>query len=237
MATIADSGIAYADTTPPDSQSFVPYDQWGKPDGSYTTDVRTWGYTAPERCAGALLSASDVGRLASTPNLRVFDAGCGNGLLAPVFREKFAGIAPKITITGFDLSQGMLEGAKDAGYDALAVGSLDAPLDYPDGSFEMVACVGTTSYLTAGGCCMPEWCRVLVPGGLAVFTIRGPYTTSPPYYEEVGWKATMDRLCAEGAWEPVSESEDVGYLPDHPEFGVGGSSSLAYCRVFVYRKL
>ena len=28
---------------------------------------------------------------------------------------------------------------------------------------------------------------------------------------------------------------DVPYLPDHPEFGAGGSASLSSCRIFVYR--
>ena len=33
-----------------------------------------------------------------------------------------------------------------------------------------------------------------VSGGLAVFTIRGPYDTSPSYHEESGWLAAMQKL-------------------------------------------
>ena len=132
----------------------------------------------------------------------------------------------------------MLDGAKAAGgYDQLQQGSLDERLPYEDSSFEMIAIVGTTSYIESSGCCMLECCRVATKGGLVVFTIRGPYDTDPPYYEEAGWKAGMAKLVEEGKWEPVSEGLDIPYLPDHPDFGAGGSSSLACCRVFVYRVL
>jgi SAM-dependent methyltransferase len=233
--TIADGDVTYAETTPADSQSFTPYDQWGAPGGQYTEDVRSWGYIAPEKCVEALAAAADINALAAAGTLRLFDAGCGDGLVAPIFRRAFVSV-PTVHITGFDLSQGMLDGAKSAGgYDALQQGSLDEKLPYEDDSFEAVAVVGTTSYIAASGCCMSEWCRVTAKGGLVVFTIRGPYDTVAPYYEESGWKAAMAELVEGGKWVPVSESEDIPYLPDHPDFGATGSASLACCRVFVFR--
>ena len=44
-----------------------------------------------------------------------------------------------------------------------------------------------------------------VSGGLAVFTIRGPYDTSPSYHEESGWLAAMQKLEVEKRWEKVEE--------------------------------
>ena len=47
----------------------------------------------------------------------------------------------------------------------------------------------------------------------------------------------MQGLVAAGKWVAVSESNDIAYLPNHPNFGEDGTASLASCRIFVYRKV
>ena len=150
-------------------------------------------------CVKAILPHLDA-LVESAPEggLRIYDVGCGNGLSGVPFRALDTKIA---ALDGMDLSPGMVDEAKVLGcYDKLTVASLDEPLDYADNSVDLIACVGTFSYVKSDGPCMDEMVRVGRPGALVVFTHRGPYSDTPSYYEEAGWKAAQAKLEAAGKW-------------------------------------
>lgn len=60
------------------------------------------------------------------------------------------------------------------------VGDATQPLPFGEGCFDAVLCIDSMNHFPDRGCSLAEWCRVLKPGGRAVFTdpvlITGPVT-------------------------------------------------------------
>lgn len=67
------------------------------------------------------------------------------------------------------------------------------------------------TYLEPDGCSLDEFCRVVKPGGLVIFTHRS--------YKVERWKAKHDQLVKDGKWEKVEITEPLPYLPKNPEYG------------------
>ncbi len=129
----------------------------------YEDELAENGYITPERCAKALRDAVD------DPTQPIMDLGCGTGL---------SGLALKAqgftTIDGFDLSQGMLDRAREKTglYRALALCDMSKPLEMPDGVYQHAAAIG---------CIAPDYMPVTVldeilgklpKGGCFVFSIN-----------------------------------------------------------------
>jgi len=105
-------------------------------------------------------------QLGDLRHVRVLDYGCGHGMAAVVLARLGA------TVTALDLSHGYLEEARArARANGVAVDFIQAPgerLPLVDGAFDRVwgnAVLHHLDLRTAG----PELCRVLRPGGVAVF--------------------------------------------------------------------
>lgn len=121
-----------------------------------------------------------------TGKVRIFDAGCGSGLLGQHLHKiatSGSGICKRqnLHIVGLDLSPEMIELAKSKDcFDELHVGSLKAPLNFPADSFDYILSSGVFIPGHCGAECIPVMLAPLCPGGYAIFTVR------QAMYEEEG---------------------------------------------------
>jgi ubiquinone/menaquinone biosynthesis C-methylase UbiE len=113
--------------------------------------------------------------LAITAGERVLDVGCGSGA---VTREIARRVGSRGVAVGLDPSPALLavarQLAKEAGVgDRIEFREGDAlRLPLPDGSFDAVVCVTVLSHVPRGETAIPEFARVLRPGGrLGVFDL------------------------------------------------------------------
>ena len=134
-----------------------------------------------ERPATLALAGDVAGR-------QILDAGCGSGPLFAALRDRGA------TVTGIDLSAGMLEQARlRLGPDAnLQVADLAEPLPFPDDSFDDVVASLVLHYLRDWGPTLAEVRRVLKTGGRLIVSVDHPFAINlmhrlagprPDYFE------------------------------------------------------
>lgn len=175
------------------------YDRWAS---SYDEDLDAIGYVAPRRAAEMMLT------FGIAPSDPILDAGCGTGLTgAELSRCGFT------SVTGIDVSTVSLNKAREKEcYARLAQQDLNEALDFAAASFAAAQCIGTLTYIANCGHLMREFCRVVRPGGIVLFTHR------TDFYDE-GFSNLLDDLIAEGLWTRLSHSDPQPYLPHHQDFG------------------
>ena len=120
-------------------------------------------YRAPALVA-ASLAAAGVGAGAG---LDILDAGCGTGLCGPM-------LAPAARrLVGVDLSEGMLEHAREKGlYHELVHGELTAYLQQQPHAFDVIVSADTLVYFGALEDVVAAAAAALRPGGVLVFTVE-----------------------------------------------------------------
>jgi SAM-dependent methyltransferase len=107
--------------------------------------------------------------IAPRPGERILDAGCGTG------RHIGRLLAAGATVTGLDLSEGMLAVARSRFPDvAFAQGDLQARWPFADGAFDAVLCALVGEHLDDLDAVAEEMRRVITPGGRAVFSVYHP---------------------------------------------------------------
>ena len=175
------------------------YDDWA---GDYDQTLAQWNYQSPLVVAELLHQQVSL-------NDPVLDAGCGTGLSGQALNA--VGFRH---ITGTDLSQTSLDIAAQSGvYERLMqVNMQQLPLPGDADEFAGVVCVGVLTYLPDTDGLMREFCRVVQPGGLVVFTQRHDL------FHERDFPGVLQGLEDEGVWEKISISEPQLYLPGNAEF-------------------
>ena len=186
--------------------SDMPSDQVGEYYDRMATDynrvvVEKWGYKLPSAVAESVSKFVKGKR-----GLNILDLGCGNGLVGEEMRKKNLDI---VQMVGMDISQGMLDGAKlNDNYTALIKADLSKPLPVEGKLFDLILCVGTTSYIEPT--VLTHWCDLLVPGaGLLCLTAK---TAMMPK-----WEQEQNRLVDSGKMCLKYESEPLLYLPGFSE--------------------
>jgi SAM-dependent methyltransferase len=159
------------------------YDAWADTYEAETADAM--GYVAPGIAAERLAALLDD-RLAP-----VLDAGCGTGLVgAELSRLGFG------TLDGYDISDGMLAKAREAGrYRHLQRVDLSGRLPADDDAYAAVVCVGTLTEGHVGPEALAEFVRVTRPGGIVVATIVDAI------WESQGYRDAVDALAEQGRAE------------------------------------
>lgn len=175
------------------------YDDWA---ARYDDDLADWSYEAPDVAARALLEH------ASTASA-VLDAGCGTGLVGRALRR--AGY--RGALHGIDVSAESVELAGGTGvYDTVATADLQRRLELDDDTFDGLVCVGVMTYVPNVEQCWREFARVARPGGVVVVTQR------EDLWVERRCREVIDRLAAEGRWEPIEVTDARPYLPGNDDF-------------------
>jgi SAM-dependent methyltransferase len=132
----------------------------------------TQGYSKATTSAHSSRTAqSDTGFILHRikPTDKILDVGCGPGSIT----AGFAPFAPQGSVLGIDLSQEVIDSARDALSDDIGnvkyeVADLLAGLPFPDGSFDVVFSSQLFPHLSSTGmkfAALKEMKRVLKPGG------------------------------------------------------------------------
>ncbi len=158
--------------------------------------------------------------LALSPELKLLEVGVGTGLSLPMF-------PPSLYVTGIDLSQKMLDKARervaDLGLKNVDLIKMDATrLEFPDDSFDRVLAAYFISTVPDLVAVVREMKRVCRPGGYLVFLnhflnekpLIGFFERvfSPLFYR-IGFATdlNLDRLMQESGLE-IETKEDIDFL-------------------------
>ncbi|HKE92949.1 MAG TPA: methyltransferase domain-containing protein, partial [Povalibacter sp.] len=128
---------------------------------SFDSNLQKLGYRAPELVVATLAS-----HLGTSARVDILDAGCGTGLCGPLLRP----LAAKLT--GVDLSEKMVERARERGYDELVVSELCAFMHSRPAQFDVVVAADTFEYFGSLQEVNQSAARALRPGGLFLFTVE-----------------------------------------------------------------
>ncbi|CAH0047182.1 unnamed protein product [Clonostachys solani] len=184
---------AYALSGDAQAQHF--YDEWAD---AYETDNNGLGYASPRRAVEAIIK--NVTGDARDTQLKVLDAGCGTGLVGACLAQ--SALAGQFVLDGLDLSPGMLAAARQKGvYRELEEANLNERIRKPDGSYDLVVCVGTLTVGHVGPDVLREFARVAAPSGLIVATVHSGI------WESKGYKAEIEKLRDAGTVQVASTDE------------------------------
>jgi SAM-dependent methyltransferase len=169
------------------------YDDWAD---SYDTDLRENEYRTPDRCAQAL-----AGHL-EDKTAPILDFACGTGISGVAL--KAAGFG---TIDGTDISDGMLEKARDKGaYRDLFRVDPDAGLDTGDHEYRAIVAVGAIGAGAAPVENIDAAIASLPSGGIFVVSLND-HTLEDPQFE-----GRLTKAISEGRVEKLI-AEDGPHLP------------------------
>ena len=119
-------------------------------------------------------------------SVRIIDVGCGTGLVG-VELEK-SGFT---NFDGIDISQEMIDIAKQRGYSKLFIGSLNESLPFESNEYDAAFCVGVFTHGHVGSDRLDELVRIVKPGGIICFTIN------EGVYETYGFNSKIQKLESE----------------------------------------
>ena len=193
------SGLKALSSNPDSTDIEHFYDDWA---AQYDQNLTDWNYQAPTVAASLLKREVPV-------DGKILDAGCGTGLSGAALQT-----AGYQDITGMDLSQDSLDlAAKTGAYRQLSqVNMQELSLPYEPNTFAGLQGVGVLTYVPDTNAIRREFCRVVQPGGLIVFTQRDDL------YADRNCEAVFDALEKDQVWTKVSVSEPQPYLPGNEEY-------------------
>ena len=152
------------------------YDEWGEND-KYNKDMVDWNYTGPKE------TSEIFNKYASDKNIKIFDAGCGTGLVG-VELKKFG----FVNFYGADLSQKLLDLVPSGLYKSLEKVDLNQKINHEDNTYNAVMCVGTFTFGHVKPPALDEFIRITKNSGLICFTIN------EGIHEEYGFDKKLDEL-------------------------------------------
>ena len=123
-------------------------------------------------------------------SLRIIDVGCGTGLVG-VELEK-GGFS---NFDGIDISQEMIDIAKQRGYAQLFIGSLNVSLPCENNEYDAALCVGVFTHGHVGSNRLDELVRIVKPGGIVCFTVN------EGVYDSYGFDSKIKNLESTNIWK------------------------------------
>jgi len=123
-------------------------------------------------------------------SLRIIDVGCGTGLVG-VELEKCS----FSNFDGIDISQEMIDIAKQRGYSKLFIGSLNVSLPCENNEYDAALCVGVFTHGHVGSNRLDELVRIVKPGGIICFTVN------EDVYDSYGFDLKIKNLESSNIWK------------------------------------
>ena len=123
-------------------------------------------------------------------SLRIIDVGCGTGLVG-VELEK-GGFS---NFDGIDISQEMIDIAKQRGYSKLLIGSLNDSLPCENNEYDAALCVGVFTHGHVSSDRLDELIRIVKPGGIICFTVN------EGVYDSYGFDSKIKNLDSTNIWK------------------------------------
>jgi len=121
--------------------------------------------------------------------VRIIDVGCGTGLVGVELKN--SGFT---NFDGIDISQEMIDIAKQRDYSKLFIGSLNNSLPFENNEYGVAFCVGVFTHGHVGSDRLEELVRIVKPGGIICFTIN------EEVYETYGFNSKIQKLESENVW-------------------------------------
>lgn len=170
------------------------YDEWA---ASYERDLFAMGYRLPA------VAAAVFARFVPTETAPILDAGCGGGAQA----EPLALLGYR-SITGIDLSEGMLSVARSKGiYAELKQMALGERIDLPEDHFTAVLSTGAITPGHAPPESFDGLIKTAKTGALIVFGLRVDEGQNPAY------PAAVARLERDKAWRRMFATDKFQTMP------------------------
>ena len=152
------------------------YDEWSK-NNKYNKDMNEWDYSGPKETAEVLI------KYQKDKNIKIYDAGCGSGLVA-LELKKF-GFS---YFDGADISKQLLNQIPKDLYKDLDQSDLNRKILKEDNFYDVVMCVGTFTFAHVKAQALDEFVRITKVNGLICFTIN------EAIYIDHGFKSKIDNL-------------------------------------------
>ena len=133
-------------------------------------------------------------------SLRIIDVGCGTGLVG-VELEK-GGFS---NFDGIDISQEMIDIAKQRGYSKLFIGSLNDSLPCENNEYDAALCVGVFTHGHVGSDRLDELVRIVKPEGIICFTVN------EGVYDSYGFDSKIKNLESTKIWK-ILETRKSEYM-------------------------
>ena len=185
------------------------YDQWAE---TYDADMLVIGYLNPA------IACSLLARHVTDRDGAILDAGCGTGLIGEILS-----LLGYRTLTGLDISDGMLERALLRGvYADLRKGALGGPLGYADSAFATVICCGVFTAGHAPAHAMDELVRITRAGGRLILTIASSA------WEAGGFKDRIEAFERAGRWRLLEATPPYRPMPFSEAKGAATSRTMAF---------
>lgn len=169
------------------------YDDWSS---AYDGDlIDQYGYVAPQ------IAADEFVRRVGDKSSAIIDLGCGTGLAGRELRRRGF-----YRVDGADISTGMLAEARRHGvYRQLFTADLTKRTSIPDGAYDAVISVGAfgNGHLKADA--LPDFIRLVKPGGLLVL-----YVNAAPFIAE-DYPRDLNTFELAGLWR-VLKIEASNYM-------------------------
>lgn len=130
----------------------------------FTFDVeeRHWWYRGRRAVLEAVLDGLEPLRPAG--EARILDAGCGSG-------RNMVELARRGAVSGVELAEQSLEAARGRDLGPVLPGSLDEPLPFGDGAFDLAVALDVLEHVADDAAALRELARVLAPGGRLLVTV------------------------------------------------------------------
>jgi SAM-dependent methyltransferase len=126
---------------------------------TFEIEERHWWYRGRRAVLDAVLDG-----LALPAGLRILDAGCGSG-------RNMVALAQRGAVTGVELATASLQVARERGVGAVVPGSLDEPLPFADGAFDLAVALDVLEHVADDAAALRELARVIAPGGRLLVTV------------------------------------------------------------------
>ncbi len=126
---------------------------------TFDIEEHHWWYRGRRAVLAAVLDG-----LSLPAGLRILDAGCGSG-------RNMVALAARGSVTGVEIAPASLQVARDRGAGEVVPGSLDEPLPFADGVFDLAVALDVLEHVADDEAALRALARVIAPGGRLLVTV------------------------------------------------------------------